>query len=83
MIDLGLQKKFDEAKRISDRMSSIYKVMFLETNPQCVKWALSLLGRCRPDLRLPLVLPALQAQEQIRRAISQLGAMGESEDSTC
>jgi dihydrodipicolinate synthase/N-acetylneuraminate lyase len=29
----------------------------LETNPQCVKYAVSLLGKCKPTLRLPLLPP--------------------------
>lgn len=41
---------FCELKELCD-------ALFLETNPQCVKYALSLMGKCTSHVRLPLVEP--------------------------
>ena len=50
-----------DEKRAGDLFSyyeALCSSLFLETNPQCIKYALSLLGRCTPTLRLPLVEPS-------------------------
>jgi 4-hydroxy-tetrahydrodipicolinate synthase len=48
------------------------RALLLETNPQGIKYALSLLGKCEPILRLPLVLPELSTQKQIEEALTPL-----------
>jgi 4-hydroxy-tetrahydrodipicolinate synthase len=57
---------------IQDKYADLCKAMVLETNPQCVKYALSLLGKCKPYLRLPLVEPRPSTKEAIEAAISLL-----------
>lgn len=69
MIDFALEKKWKEAQEIVDRLFPILQVLFLETNPQCVKLALHLLGKCRETLRLPLVVPTKENQEKIASAL--------------
>ena len=36
------------------KMLGIHKAMFIESNPVPAKTALSLMGKCRADVRLPL-----------------------------
>ncbi len=43
-----------KAQEIHYKLLPLIKAMFLETNPICVKTAMELLGRCEPELRLPL-----------------------------
>jgi 4-hydroxy-tetrahydrodipicolinate synthase len=43
--------------------------LLLETNPQGVKYAVSLLKRCQPHLRLPLMQPKELVKEEIARAL--------------
>lgn len=52
------------------RFAALVQAMVLETNPQCVKYALSLMGKCRPHLRLPLLEPRLATKEKIMEAVS-------------
>jgi 4-hydroxy-tetrahydrodipicolinate synthase len=47
--------------------------MFCETNPGPVKYAVSLLGKCAPDLRLPMIEPADAARVQIKKAMQDCG----------
>lgn len=43
-----------EARRLHYKMLALIKVIFIETNPIPVKTALSLMGLCGPNLRLPM-----------------------------
>jgi 4-hydroxy-tetrahydrodipicolinate synthase len=42
------------ASRLSDELSPLHTAMFCESNPIPVKYAASLLGKCAPEVRLPL-----------------------------
>jgi len=53
-----------------DRFAALVQAMVLETNPQCVKYALSLMGKCRPHFRLPLLEPRAATKEKIMEAVS-------------
>ena len=67
--DLGDIKR---AREIQLSLLPLISAMFLETNPSPVKYALSLMGLCSPDLRLPLSEPTEATKEQIKRLISSL-----------
>jgi len=60
---------WDEAEALDKSLAPLYNAMVIETNPQCVKYALSLAGKCSPRMRLPLVVPRSSTQEKIRKAI--------------
>lgn len=55
MVTAVFEGRWDEAKRMHLRMLDIHNAMFIESNPVPVKTALSLMGKCRADVRLPLV----------------------------
>ena len=55
MIQSFLQGNRQQAKELDAEYASLVQSMVLETNPQCVKYAVSLLGKCLPHLRLPLL----------------------------
>lgn len=57
-----------EARRIHWKCLPLFKGLFTSPNPTCVKYALSRLGICKPNLRLPLV-PLSEAQ---RKAMDEL-----------
>lgn len=46
--------------------------LVLETNPQGIKYAVSLLGKCEPDVRLPLTTIEVSTQKQIQEALTPL-----------
>jgi 4-hydroxy-tetrahydrodipicolinate synthase len=48
-------------------------VLFVETNPGPVKYALGLLGRIAPEIRLPLVLPSEVSRTKIREVMASSG----------
>lgn len=51
------------------------EVLFVETNPGPVKYALGLLGRIHPEVRLPLVLPSEANRRRIRQTLVQYGLL--------
>lgn len=62
---LLLVDEVGEAREYFSRYYSLVKAMVLETNPQCIKFALGAMGKCLPTLRLPLIEPQEAAKQQI------------------
>jgi 4-hydroxy-tetrahydrodipicolinate synthase len=60
------------ARAINDRLKPLIAALELETNPVPAKFALSLMGRMRPDVRLPLVEVAPETAAAIRLAMEEL-----------
>jgi 4-hydroxy-tetrahydrodipicolinate synthase len=60
--------RFKEAKEVYDRVYPLLKALVLETNPQCVKYALSVMGKCSSRMRLPLIEPREETKRQIDAA---------------
>jgi 4-hydroxy-tetrahydrodipicolinate synthase len=55
MVTAVFEGRWEDAKQMHLRMLDIHNAMFIESNPVPVKTALSLIGKCRADVRLPLV----------------------------
>jgi 4-hydroxy-tetrahydrodipicolinate synthase len=54
MIDAWVAGNLTEARRLHYKLYPLFQALFLETNPIPVKHAVSLMGKCAPELRLPL-----------------------------
>lgn len=67
--DLCLNEEFDEANKIFEKYSKLVDSMFLETNPLCIKYGLSLMNKCSSNMRLPLIEPNNQNQQIIRKIV--------------
>lgn len=72
MIQLCLQGKWEQAQRLAQRYLPLNRALYLETNPQCVKFALSWLGRCGSTLRLPMILPTDASQRELKKELLHL-----------
>ena len=64
-----LNSDLKSAKQLYFSYHALIEAMTLEINPQCVKYALSLLGRCSSSLRLPLTEPREETRKKIREAL--------------
>ncbi|MEI6557413.1 MAG: 4-hydroxy-tetrahydrodipicolinate synthase [Rhodospirillaceae bacterium] len=62
--------------RIRDLLGPLHNALFLETNPAPAKYAVSLLGRCRNSVRLPLVTVTADTEARVRAAMTTLGLLG-------
>jgi 4-hydroxy-tetrahydrodipicolinate synthase len=61
-----------KAKEINEKLIPLHHLMFIETNPAPVKYSVSLLKICKPDLRLPMVTIAKKNQIKIRKILKKL-----------
>jgi len=62
-------------RAINERLMPLHDALFAETSPAPVKYAASLLGRCRPEVRLPLVETFPATQEKVRDAMRGAGLL--------
>jgi 4-hydroxy-tetrahydrodipicolinate synthase len=62
---------YDLSRRLFYKLLPLFKALFLETNPIPVKWALHLMGRMAPDLRLPMCPPSAAVAERIKAVLAE------------
>jgi 4-hydroxy-tetrahydrodipicolinate synthase len=67
-----LRGDLKKALSLSDKLTELHDVMFCETNPAPVKFAASLLGKCRSDLRLPLAPLSENGRKSVRQTLKSL-----------
>jgi 4-hydroxy-tetrahydrodipicolinate synthase len=61
--------------RIGERLAPLADALFAETSPTPVKYAASLLGKCTPEIRQPL-LPATEAvRRRVQAAMAEAGLL--------
>jgi 4-hydroxy-tetrahydrodipicolinate synthase len=68
-----LQGAFDAALAMQDRLMPLHDAMFCEASPAPVKYAVSLLGHCTDEVRLPIVPATASARARIREAMDIAG----------
>jgi len=66
------QDQSARAQRLAMPLAELTRVLFAETSPAPLKYALSLFGLMAPALRLPLVLPGDQVQKEIAAVVERL-----------
>ena len=72
MVQLALQGDLERAEGLLKRYLPLCKTLFLETNPQCVKFALEWMGKAPGYLRLPMLPVGDEVQAKIKGAIVSL-----------
>jgi 4-hydroxy-tetrahydrodipicolinate synthase len=70
-----LRRDYASALALQDRLWPLHTALVLETSPAPVKYALSVLGRCRDSVRLPLVPIAEPTRVAVRQAMTHAGLM--------
>jgi len=61
------------AERVNTELASLYKALFIETNPGPVKMAMNWMGMAAGGLRLPLVELEPDNQEKLRKVLIEMG----------
>lgn len=69
---LCADKNWTEAQELHQRLVPLYRALFVETNPAPIKYALSALGLCTPEVRLPLVELAPSSRAAVEQALQAL-----------
>jgi 4-hydroxy-tetrahydrodipicolinate synthase len=68
----SLKGEHAQALALLEPMVPLIDALFAETSPAPVKYALSLMNKANPDLRLPLVLPKEETCVKLRAVLSSL-----------
>jgi 4-hydroxy-tetrahydrodipicolinate synthase len=72
----ALNGDFATARRSQRKYQDLMDVNFVESNPQPVKYAMSLMGLLEPVWRLPMVAPQPASQQKIESVLRKTGLLG-------
>jgi len=72
MIHLALLGEKQRANFFMNRYTPLCRALFLETNPQCIKWAMEQLCMAKNELRLPLLPIQGSTQRDLKRVLLRL-----------
>jgi 4-hydroxy-tetrahydrodipicolinate synthase len=70
-----LKGDFAKALQLQDRLMPLHHALFVETSPGPIKYAVSLLGHCTPEARLPMVPVAESTKTVVREAMVHAGLL--------
>ncbi|HAM38613.1 MAG: 4-hydroxy-tetrahydrodipicolinate synthase [Elusimicrobia bacterium RIFOXYC2_FULL_34_12] len=73
MVSAGLKGDLKKAKEIHFKIFDLTKALFLETNPIPIKTAMSLLGLCSDELRLPMCSMENKNKEKLVKVMNDFG----------
>jgi 4-hydroxy-tetrahydrodipicolinate synthase len=66
-------RDFAAVQQLNERLAPVHDAMFCESSPAPVKYAASLMGKCLPEIRGPLVEASPAARERVALALRQAG----------
>ena len=72
---LCMAERFREAAELHYRYLELMELLFCEVNPIPIKAALSMLGLCSEELRLPLVSLSETHRQRLRKEMASLGLL--------
>jgi 4-hydroxy-tetrahydrodipicolinate synthase len=75
LMEAVFRKDFAGALHLQDRLTPLHGAIFVEPGVCGVKYALSLIGRARNEMRLPLTPIGEAAESGLRRAMSHAGIL--------
>ena len=76
MQEASLAGDYATARRLQDRLAPLHQALFSDSSPGPTKYALSLMGKCSADVRLPIVAPSDAAKAKVRAALEELDLIG-------
>ncbi len=72
----SLEGDLGKALALQDRLAPLHDAIFAETSPAPVKYAMSLMGLCDDEVRLPLVGPGEATKARLRGVLKKLELIG-------
>ena len=66
---------FATAGAINDRLAPLHRALFSDPSPGPTKHALSVLGLCAPDVRLPLTEISPASKAEVEAALHSVGLL--------
>ncbi|RUO81464.1 4-hydroxy-tetrahydrodipicolinate synthase [Idiomarina tyrosinivorans] len=71
LVDAACAGDAERAAAIDKQLVPLHQMLFIESNPIPVKWALALMGWLQANYRLPLTAPTEGHQAEIRRVLER------------
>ena len=68
-----LRGDYAAALKLQDKLMPLHQNLFIETSPAPVKYAMSLIGKCSENVRLPMVPASEKARTAVREAMVHAG----------
>ena len=75
MVSAALKGDYERARTLHFKLTPLFGVLFLETNPIPVKAALAMMGKMSEEVRLPLTPLADEYRPKLREALKQAGIL--------
>ena len=72
LVEAAAAGDFKKAEKINTALAPLFDACFVESNPIPAKAALSILGLCEPDMRLPLTTAVPSTFDLMRKVINDL-----------
>ena len=69
------ERDLDTVMRLQDTLMAVHLAMFCETSPAPVKYAAALLGKCLPEVRLPMCEIEDPSKAQVKAALTGAGLL--------
>ncbi len=69
MVQAIQENRWDDAQQLHLQLLDIHQAMFIESNPVPVKTAAALMGKCRVDVRLPMVAMQADTLEKLQAVL--------------
>lgn len=76
MQEACLNGNYAKAQALQDRLAPLHVALFSDASPGPVKYAMSLLGLCADETRLPMTPPGDASKKRVRVALEGLGLLG-------
>lgn len=73
MCMMALRGDAQGARALNEKMAELHQVLFVESNPIPVKWALHVMGRAGRGIRLPLTVLSEAQRPPVRAALARFG----------
>jgi 4-hydroxy-tetrahydrodipicolinate synthase len=70
-----LKSDYKAALKLQDRLMPLHHALFVETSPGPIKYAVSLLGHCAPEARLPMVPVSDSTKKVVKDAMVHAGLL--------
>jgi 4-hydroxy-tetrahydrodipicolinate synthase len=70
-----LKSDYKAALKLQDRLMPLHHALFVETSPSPIKYAVSLLGHCTPEARLPMVPVSDSTKKVVKDAMMHAGLL--------
>lgn len=81
MHEAWMEGNKEKAKAIHDQLMPLHTALFSETSPQPAKYALSKLGLCTDEVRLPLIRASEKARQAVDDALEKTGLLSGADGS--